>query len=40
MPSFDVLLFGVPFDFNGVGGQVVLGVDTFEEVVPHVSVIL
>ena len=37
---FDVLLFGVTFDFSGVGGQVVFGVDTFEEVVPHVSVVL
>ena len=37
---FDVSSLGVSFDFGGVGGQVVFGVNTFEEVVPHVTVVL
>ena len=37
---FDVSSLGVSFDLGGVGGQVVFGVDAFEEVVPHVTVVL
>ena len=39
-PVFDMFRFGMPFDFGGVGGFVVLGVYAFEEVVPHVAVVL
>ena len=36
----NVSLFGVSFDFSGVGGCMVFVVDAFEKIVPHVAVVL